>query len=134
MLDSNESPRGGAHGPVLVVDDSPDFRKAMLDVLTDSGRQVVLAENGEDALLKLSKMARPCIILLDLMMPVMDGFEFLDELAKLHIDVPVLAVSAHASLAPAERYPRLLGTLKKPFHISELLSIVDEYCSGRHSE
>ena len=133
MVDSNESTRAGFHGPVLVVDDSPDFRNAMLDVLTDAGRQVVLAENGEDALLKLSK-TRPCLILLDLKMPVMDGFEFLDELAKLHLDIPVLAVSEHASLAPSERYPHLIGTLGKPFHIRDLLSIIDQYCSGRQPE
>lgn len=127
MLDSSESPRGGAHGPVLVVDDSPDFRNAMLDVLTDAGRLVVLAENGEDALLKLSKKPRPSLVLLELMMPVMDGFEFLDKLAELHLDVPVLAVSALAFLAPAERYPHLLGTLEKPFHVPALLSIVNKY-------
>lgn len=115
------------HGPVFVVDDDPDFRDALRDVLTDNGQEVVLAENGRDALTKLADR-RPCLILLDLMMPVVNGFEFLDQLQKLHSDIPVLVVSAHDTIAPGQRYPHVLGTLTKPFPIPELLALVNANC------
>jgi CheY-like chemotaxis protein len=131
MLGKNEIADARGHGPILIVDDNPDFRDAMVEVLTDAGRQVVLAQDGEDAMMKLAKLTRtgrPCLILLDLKMPVMDGLEFLDELASLHWNVPVLVVSATGIVARGQRYPHVLGTLEKPFHIPELLSLVDEYC------
>ena len=67
-VESSETHRAGAHGPIFVVDDHADFRDALLDVLVDNGQEVVLAENGRDALAKLAE-TRPCLILLDLMMP-----------------------------------------------------------------
>ena len=126
-MESNETHRAGAHGPILVVDDNADFRNALLDVLIDNGQEVVLAENGRDALAKLAER-RPFLILLDLMMPVMDGFEFLDQLDRMRSDVPVLVVSAHDTVARAQRYARVLGTLTKPFRIPELLSVVNANC------
>ena len=96
-------------------------------MLTDNGQEVVLAENGRDALTKLADR-KPCLILLDLMMPVMDGFEFLDQLQKLRSDIPVLVVSAHDAIARGQRYPHVLGTLTKPFPIPELLSVVNTNC------
>ncbi len=125
--ESNEVHGADPHGPIFVVDDNPDFRDALQDVLTDNGREVVLAENGRDALTKLAAR-RPCLILLDLMMPVMDGFEFLDQLQNLHSDIPVLVVSAHDTVVRGQRYPHVLGTLSKPFPIPELLSFVNANC------
>ena len=99
-------------------------------MLREAGRTVVCASDGLDALAKLDLVERPCLILLDLMMPRMDGIEFLRELGK-HPhskDFPVLILSAHATVQQAELYPGVLGTLRKPFDIGQLLSWVDAHC------
>lgn len=91
---------------------------------------MVCASDGLDALAKLVVVERPCLILLDLMMPRMDGIEFLRQLGK-HPhskDFPVLILSAHATVRQAEVYPGVLGTLRKPFDIGQLLAWVDAHC------
>jgi len=127
----NSSPtRLPAHKTVLLVEDDPDVREAMVDILHDAGRAVVEAEDGEDALAKLEHVERPCLILLDLLMPRLDGFEFLRRL-KEHPhapEFPVLVLSAHGKADASEHYPGVLGTLRKPFAVQELLAWVDEYC------
>ena len=102
----------------------------MADVLRDSGRRVVEAEDGQDAFAKLNFLESPCLILLDLLMPRMDGYEFLDRL-KERPDAPqfpVLVLSAHANVNAAERYPGVVGTLRKPFSVKTLLSWVEALC------
>jgi CheY-like chemotaxis protein len=71
-----------------------------------------------------------CLILLDLVMPHMDGFEFLSQLVERPDsgDFPVLVLSAHNQIAEAEGHPGVLGTLQKPFDVDELLRIVSEHC------
>jgi CheY-like chemotaxis protein len=84
-----------------------------------------------EALARLEQVRRPCLILLDLMMPGMDGFEFLRELKEQERtdEFPVLVLSAHAAnLATAESYQGVLGALRKPFEVSKLLSFVDAHC------
>ena len=115
---------------ILLVEDDPDIREAMAEILRDAGRWVVEAENGEEAFAKLGSVKRPCLILLDLLMPRMDGFEFLRRLNE-HPHAPdfrVLILSAHASVETAEHYPGVVGTLHKPFHVRTLLSWVDALC------
>jgi CheY-like chemotaxis protein len=69
--------------PILLVDDDLDIREALTDTLEDRGFQVVSATNGLEALELLRSMAvRPSVILLDLMMPIMDGYGFLDAQRK----------------------------------------------------
>jgi PAS domain S-box-containing protein len=79
---------------VLVVEDDPDMRKRLRETLGDDGWEVDEAENGRIALYRLAK-SRPDLILLDLMMPEMDGFEFLAELRKAreYHDIPVVVVT-----------------------------------------
>lgn len=115
---------------ILLVEDDHDLRGAVADILRDAGRGVVEAENGEDALAKLATLDRPCLILLDLRMPGMDGFEFLRRLRERPDapEFPVLVLSAHASLEAAEHYPGVLGTLRKPFDVGALLAWVDKRC------
>ncbi len=116
------------HGPILVIDDDADVREAVAELLRHHGREVIVAHNGRDALLTLAKATAPCLILLDLMMPVMDGFQFLDQLASMASEIPVLVLSAHDSVHPGEGYPHVLGTLRKPFDGPQLLSALDEHC------
>jgi Response regulator containing CheY-like receiver, AAA-type ATPase, and DNA-binding domains len=123
-------PEQETHRTILLVEDDPDIRDGIADILRGAGKTVVEAEDGQDALDKLEQVDRPCLILLDLRMPRMDGFEFLRRLNE-HPDAPdfpVLVLSAHASVDAAQHYPGVLGTLRKPFPISSLLSWVDGHC------
>jgi CheY-like chemotaxis protein len=114
---------------ILVVEDDPDVRESVVEVLEDAGREVVTAENGAVALSKLAALPRPCLVVLDLMMPEMGGLQFLEQLnASADAQgVAVLVVSASASLEKAEHHPGVLGTLRKPFDADELLAWVGRY-------
>jgi CheY-like chemotaxis protein len=118
------------HKTILLVEDDPDLRDSITDILTAAGRTVVQAVDGLDALEKLDRLERPCLILLDLLMPRMDGIEFLQRLRR-HPEAPefpVLVLSAHGHAAAREHYAGVLGTLRKPFDVSELLSWIDAHC------
>jgi CheY-like chemotaxis protein len=105
---------------VLVVDDDPDIREAMADMLGTMGYAVATAVNGAAALL-LVRAERFDLIVLDLMMPVMTGWEFRE--AQLRdpaiAGVPVIVVSA----ARAPRPVAAAAFLPKPFDVDELLSV-----------
>lgn len=112
---------------VLVVEDDDDVRESLRDVIVDHGYKVVPAANGAEALALLRSSTRPCLILLDLVMPVMDGWQFLDHVrADAAIaDIPVVVASAHAgSHAP----PGIQGLLPKPIAIDHLLDTVERHC------
>lgn len=118
------------HRTILLVEDDPDIAEAILDILLSTGRSAEYAHDGLDALQKLELLERPCLILLDLMMPRMDGREFLQRLRERmdSKDFPVLVISAHAALGSGENYPGVLGVLQKPFTARQLLTVVEEYC------
>ncbi len=110
---------------VLVVDDDESLREAIAEAITDAGYVVEQARNGRDALAKM-RLASPCIVLLDLMMPVMDGWEVVAEMdsdATL-ANVPVCVVSAQDRLPP----PRSVRALKKPVSVAALIQAVEEHC------
>jgi CheY-like chemotaxis protein len=115
----------------MVVDDDPDVRESMELTLGLDGRTVVAMAGGEAALRWLrSGQALPCLILLDLMMPGMNGFEFLREL---HAD-PVLAglnvvVITGAGVAVDHRAGELPPqVLRKPLERATLLAMVRRQC------
>jgi two-component system chemotaxis response regulator CheY len=116
-----------AKGRLLVVDDDANIRELVEMVLLDEGYEVVTAPDGATALAMLPR-ARPDLILLDMKMPVMDGWEF----ARRYRDVPspkapiVVITAAH----DAPRRARDVGAesyLAKPFGIDELLQVVDAH-------
>lgn len=108
---------------VLVVDDERDLRDGIAEVLEEVGHEVVTAANGAEALDRARQFG-PAVILLDLMMPVMNGWQFLD--AQNHDDVlcriPVVVVSAASRGASS---PAVVEHLPKPFSVPRLLSVVD---------
>src|SRR5262245_62128839 len=82
--------------PVLVVEDEPDIRDMMTALLEAQGYTVFGARHGGEALAHLQAGSLPCIILLDLMMPVMDGWTFCQEAQKVpaFASIPIVVVSA----------------------------------------
>jgi CheY-like chemotaxis protein len=111
---------------VLLVDDDEDLRDSVRDLLQMCGYSVTTAEDGAAALLRLALMKRPCVVLLDLVMPGMDGWKLLSILrADPTFAVPVVVVSAHAAThAPAGA----ASVLHKPFALDELLRVVEQHC------
>ena len=116
---------------ILVVEDDADIRKTVADLLKEEGYRVATASNGRDALhLLQEERLRPHLILLDMMMPVMDGWAFrgeqLDdpELAS----IPVIVFSGYGS--PRDTAQRLgaADILKKPLRLDEFLSTVGRTC------
>ena len=111
---------------LLVVDDDRDIREALAEVLRDDGRAVTTATDGFDALQKLVHLSRPCLILLDLMMPRMSGLDFLTHLQIRAdaADFEVVVMSAHDALRrEAQQFPNVRATLRKPFDVEALLSL-----------
>ena len=116
---------------LLVVDDDPGIRESLAELLHDEGYVVLTAINGQDALARLRTSGdRPCVILLDLMMPVMSGWEFLElaETDQTLAAIPVVVVSAMpAPLAPSEARGGVKACLHKPLKLDQLLDLVHQY-------
>ena len=106
---------------VLVVDDETDIRQAVAEVLADEGYQVFDAGDGAEALAKL-RAFHPSVVLLDLMMPGMNGWEFRD--AQKHdpdvSEIPVVVLSALGRVGTIDAE----GFIQKPFDLDELLDVV----------
>ncbi len=110
---------------VLIVDDDKDIQAAIKMILELHGYVVNCVSNGKEALEVLTRGPAPSVILLDLMMPVMDGFEFMKMMEGGHINpkVPIIVMTAARNKAhEIKNYTTLL----KPFDVTKLLSILGE--------
>jgi len=111
---------------ILVVEDDEDAREAMVALLQMKGYRVVPAGNGREALDYLDRAPAPDLIILDLWMPVMDGWEFRSEQTRnprlAHI--PVIVVTALADRADVDANEVII----KPVDVDRLLTTVDQYC------
>jgi CheY-like chemotaxis protein len=121
-----------AAGPILIIEDDEAIRETLAAVLEDEGYLVQRAAHGREAMQQLRSGAPlPCLILLDLMMPIMSGWDFraeqLREPALAHIPVIVLSadheVGARASEIAAQGY------LSKPMDLDALVEAVRPYCA-----
>ncbi|QSQ26335.1 response regulator [Pyxidicoccus parkwayensis] len=110
---------------ILVVEDNDDTREGITEYLRAKGHQVSSAANGREALLALSQLPRPCVVLLDWVMPVMGGEELLRllELQQALEGVTVVAVTARNTLP--EDVP-LRAVVSKPLDLSRLMRVVGE--------
>ena len=115
---------------VLVVDDDPDIRRMLEDVLTDEGHQVRVASNGREALAFVEHQAVD-LILLDLMMPVMDGPAFYQAYrARVDNDperAPVVVISADRNVREQAAQLGVDSYLTKPFDLDALLDQVERF-------
>lgn len=126
---AHERPRPGFRAErksVLVVEDDADFRELLVDHLVACGRTVQKAGNGAEALAVLSD---PCadvgVVLLDLRMPVMDGFELCQRLEALGRPVPIVVMTAEHETRRIERYPWVIAVLYKPLDVCRLDKLID---------
>jgi CheY-like chemotaxis protein len=115
--------------PVLVVEDDADTREAMRSVLEVYGYTVVTAADGSEALEQLHKGLKPCLILLDLMMPGMDGFEFVNEKRQdpRISAIPVVIYSGHHDAKSNAERLGAQGYFQKPVDVDNLVSLVEKY-------
>jgi CheY-like chemotaxis protein len=115
---------------VLVVEDDPTIREVLVEVLGEHGYDAIGASNGREALDTLAASSdRPCVILLDLMMPVMDGRSFREQQLQSPdlSDIPVIVISAHLDHTVANDL-NAAAYLRKPVKLAEVLSSVRTYC------
>jgi CheY-like chemotaxis protein len=108
---------------ILVVDDEPTLRAVVADVLQDEGYSVLEAAHGR-AMLEILEREHPALVLMDVMMPVLDGQAAYQELrARQDLpDIPVVMMSAAAH--HAELDPAIAGFMRKPFDLIELVAVV----------
>jgi CheY-like chemotaxis protein len=119
-----------AQGTVLLVEDDEAVRRSIAELLSDDGLDVVEASNGREALDLLAHMGElPRVILLDLMMPVMDGWTFRSrQLADARLAaIPVVILSATAGLPPEARELHINEFLRKPFDGAALLDAITRH-------
>ena len=115
---------GGAY--VLVVDDDRDILTLIRMVLEEEGYRVITAENGEQALGRTAEQ-QPGLILLDLTMPVLNGWQTRERLTETWPQIPVVFMTAgFRAKAEAEAY-RVAGYLAKPFDVDDLLRTVSRF-------
>lgn len=119
---------------ILIVEDDPDIRDITKLFLRMQGHSALTAENGREALDLLEKGERPCVILLDLMMPVMDGWAFAEAFSQNEDfnQIPIIVITAFAD--DANKIQNARSILKKPVGVSQLKNIVETYCSGVDSK
>lgn len=111
--------------PILVVEDEADVRESLREILEESGYDVYCASNGKEALELLARAdPRPGLILLDMVMPVMNGQEMLAALKQVHAlaAIPVTIVSGSLEKPPASSF------LNKPVDFNALLALVEKTC------
>jgi CheY-like chemotaxis protein len=112
---------------VLLVDDDEDVRESIADLLRGRGYFVATAADGHAALRAIAAQDLPCIVLLDLVMPGMDGWQFVGvvQADPRMSAIPIVIASAHAAThAPTGT----AGVLHKPFELDELFAVVEEHC------
>ena len=112
-------------GTVMVVDDDADIRDVLVTVLEDAGFRVVTAANGLEALARLQEGPLPSVVLLDLMMPVMDGYAFraLQQDDPMLNAIPTLVLTAGA-VTPRVEALNTAGIIKKPVGRAALIHVI----------
>ena len=113
---------------VFVIDDEQDLLDVTTFVLENEGYRVQTAKNGADALARLSSGARPELVLLDMMMPVMNGWEFLEAVSRIPAlrRIPIVVMTAAGSIG----VPGATAVLRKPFDLGALVDVVERHASG----
>ena len=117
---------------ILIIEDDADIRLALRGVLEGEGFRVVEAEHGQAALTELQRRGPPCLVFLDLMMPVMNGWDFLDTMRQnwpaLH-QLPVVVISGYLGVHASRPLAHgLVALLQKPPSLDSILHFARRYC------
>jgi CheY-like chemotaxis protein len=115
---------------ILIVEDDDDIRASLAALLASEGYDVVEARNGEDGLRALRSGRHFCLVLLDLFMPVKNGWDFRSEQLEdpAVCDVPVVIISADSAARQAAAKLGAIGWMVKPIDFDALLGTVATYC------
>lgn len=115
---------------LIIVEDDPDIRTDLAELLKDEGYQVITAANGAEALIQLRATRRPCLILLDLMMPVMSGWDFRVEQLRdpLLARIPVVLLSGVNDLPQHAATLKAVGYIRKPIALKTVLGFAEKHC------
>jgi CheY-like chemotaxis protein len=112
--------------PILIIDDDPAIRATVAEILMSEGYSVATASNGADGLTSLDRLD-PVLVLLDMRMPILDGWGFARALHARGIQVPILVMTAAQD---ARRWAREIdaeGFVAKPFELLDLLDAVGRF-------
>jgi len=111
---------------VMLVDDDDDVREVLRDFVEDLGYHPVVAANGQEALDTIRRLDElPCVILLDLMMPIMDGWQFLEKVGG---DATLASIPVLISTSAPDRAPRGQKVLAKPVDLEEFVAELQTLC------
>lgn len=133
MSEVKDGQVSGRCRPILVIEDDQVLRDALEELFSVEGYEVLTAAEGGDALRKLEQGARPGLILLDLVMPGINGWQFralqgrYPELAE----IPVVVISGLLDLEALGARIGCQEVIKKPFDLEALLAVARRYCGGK---
>jgi CheY-like chemotaxis protein len=111
--------------PILVVDDDPDILDSVSAILAFEGYSVECAINGAEALQAVERH-RPSLVLLDMKMPILDGWGFARKLRERGVRLPIIVMTAAVDAQARAREIEADGWLPKPFELFDLLSTVQQ--------
>jgi len=116
---------------VLIVDDEPDLRFTLADILRALGYTVRIASNGREAMESIRTYGPPSVLVLDLMMPVMDGYKLWSELHRDPVlaKIPIIVISAGIAINKDEI--DLFGVVSKPIRLPLLCNLIDKAIETR---
>jgi len=110
----------------LVADDNPELLSLMREMLEGNGFEVTIAKTGIEAI-EFITTGRPDIIVLDILMPQMNGIELLQKMREARLNIPVLIITAYNEVAElSQEFENVKGVLLKPFNVSDFLNRVNE--------
>jgi CheY-like chemotaxis protein len=112
---------------LLIVDDERDIRESLQEYFEDEGIRAEIAANGAEALERLMRDPLPCVVILDLIMPIVNGNEVYDRMQK---DPRLAKVPVIISTSDPSRAPSGVLIMKKPIDLDLLLTTVRQYCDG----
>jgi CheY-like chemotaxis protein len=115
---------------ILIIEDDDDLRDSLNELLTIHNYQVIGVSNGREALDRLESGLSPCIIILDLMLPVMNGWDFRQQqLADNRwSEIPTIVLSGVNDLALESSRLQAVGFFSKPIDFPSLFQTVDRFC------
>ena len=116
---------------ILIIEKSPEFRKTLKELLESEGYRVSAAASGTEAVIELRRGAVPCLILIDIVMPTLEGWALIDEI-QANTNIANVPIYASAEIVHSARSFKVTGVIKR-VEIDEITSIVRKHCKRRES-